>query len=240
MFESKPLPVYHVVPEGAHLEYYQFCVTVVKEDLQMYYISIAALVFSSLWGCMLFLNCSIAHLIWSHRKPVVGTSIHVEPSVYSIETSSTQLSGPGPLPGNGKLGTKMRIHERGRNPHVAQRLRTFKVVIFLMLVFTACRLPFWLFNIIKLSFVNSEKCHWLMLYGFNALALLNCSINPFLYTFLQPTLRVLGRLGRFIEDYIKKICFWYCNATEFDEFGKENPFCTEMKRSDVEKKFISK
>lgn len=70
-----------------------------------------------------------------------------------------------------------------------RQLRTFKTIIVLMLVFFVCRLPMWIFLLIKMIGVANTNAYWNLHYSFGILAMLNGVLNPLMYTFLGETIR---------------------------------------------------
>lgn len=88
----------------------------------------------------------------------------------------------------------------------------FKVILVLMSVFIICRLPNWGFLVYKLSHKVSDRLNWLLVYSFGIMGLLNCMLNPLLYTFLSETIRVTS----FVESACCKFCklFWRARKEE--------------------------
>lgn len=100
--------------------------------------------------------------------------------------------------------TELVVHpeERVATPHVQlnktvkinsarkkRHIRMFKAVIILMVVFFVCRLPTWIYLLVKLHITANSNIHWLLHYCFGLLSILNCFLNPFLYTFLAETIK---------------------------------------------------
>jgi hypothetical protein len=85
--------------------------------------------------------------------------------------------------------------ETHRNERQRRQMRMFKVILVLMSVFIMCRLPNWIFLLYKLSNDVSGRLNWLLLYCFAIMGLLNCMLNPLLYTFLGETIRFTSRIG---------------------------------------------
>lgn len=86
---------------------------------------------------------------------------------------------------------EIRRNERHRR---CRQMRMFKVILILMTVFVLCRLPNWIFLLYKLSHKVSGRLNWLLLYSFAVMGLLNCMLNPLLYTFLGETIRITSRI----------------------------------------------
>lgn len=195
------------------------CVTGKKDALMTYYICIASLIFLPMLFVFLWLYYNIARLIWTHRKPL---SARFKKENSTVETSTSGTKTSEDVPSNASEKILMR-----KNVHVERKIRTFKIIICLMLTFFMCRLPYWVFNIMRLVGVYNLRKHWIMLYVFNGLALLNCALNPFLYTFLNPTLNILMKIQKTMKDFVCNVCCCCFSNTEFEEFERENPFSIE-------------
>lgn len=85
--------------------------------------------------------------------------------------------------------------EQHRNDRQRRQMRMFKVIMCLMSVFIMCRLPNWIFVLYKLNNEVTGRFNWLLYYGFGLTGLLNCMLNPLLYTFLSETIRISKRIG---------------------------------------------
>ena len=68
------------------------------------------------------------------------------------------------------------------------QIRMLKVITLLIAVCLICRLPHWIYVLYKLSNLTTNN-YFILYYNFGILILMNCSINPFLYTFLSETNR---------------------------------------------------
>lgn len=82
-----------------------------------------------------------------------------------------------------------------KNQREARHIRMFKVIICLIAIFLICRLPQWIFLLVKFYGNIHLVEMWLLHYSFGILALFNCMLNPFMYTFLSATLRVSEKIG---------------------------------------------
>ncbi|XP_062558646.1 neuropeptide Y receptor type 5 [Armigeres subalbatus] len=71
-----------------------------------------------------------------------------------------------------------------------RQLRMFKAVVCIMSVFFLCRLPTWIFLLIKLHGTATTNVYWTLHYTFGIMAMLNCVLNPLIYTFLGETIKV--------------------------------------------------
>lgn len=93
-------------------------------------------------------------------------------------------------------------NETHRSERQRRQLRMFKVILVLMSVFICCRLPTWTFLLYKLSNEISGRLNWILLYSFGAMGILNCTLNPLLYTFLGETIRITSHIG--------SACYKFC------------------------------
>lgn len=94
-------------------------------------------------------------------------------------------------------------NETHRSERQRRQMRMFKVILVLMSVFICCRLPNWIFLLYKLSNDLSGRLNWLILYSFGVMGLLNCMLNPLLYTFLGETIRITSHIG--------SACYKFCS-----------------------------
>lgn len=117
----------------------------------------------------LWLNSVLAKEVWKRR---------IDVSISEVDNSSTVQDYVTPE-------TIARRAERKD-----RQVRMFKVILVLMTVFFICRLPNWIYVLYKLSNVTQENIHWVINYSFGLMVMLNCMLNPFLYTFLSETIRL--------------------------------------------------
>lgn len=75
-----------------------------------------------------------------------------------------------------------------------------------MVTFFVCRLPTWIFLLIKLHNELTSSDSWIVHFSLGLLSLANCAINPFLYTFLTETIQ----FGSGVKERLKKICCCFC------------------------------
>lgn len=109
-----------------------------------------------------------------------------------------------------------------------RQMRMFKVILVLMSVFIICRLPNWVFLVYKLSHKVSNRSNWLLVYSFAIMGLLNCMLNPLLYTFLSETIRVTS----FVESAGCKLCklFWRARKEESHYANNQTLFASSHLR----------
>lgn len=209
-----------------YLETLALCIAVRKDELMIYNVCIAILVFFPLTLTFFWLYYHIAELVWKHRKPL-ATLFHKKEE-NSTETSTSQVKTSETATSSSVQAHLQRITRRNRNVHVERKIRTFKIIVVLMLVFLLCRIPYHTFTIMKLVNTYNEHRHWVTTYVLSGLVLLNCALNPFLYTFINPTLNVLLKMHKIlIRDFFCKVCCCCCTNAEFEEFERENPFVVE-------------
>lgn len=76
-----------------------------------------------------------------------------------------------------------------KNHREARHIRMFKVIICLMAIFLICRLPQWIFLMVKFYANINMVQMWLIQYSLGTFSLFNCVLNPFMYAFLSETLK---------------------------------------------------
>lgn len=85
------------------------------------------------------------------------------------------------------------------NERYKKHIRLFRILIILMLVFFLCRLPSWIYTIYKLNNSAEGSILWVLNYTFGILVLLNCALNPYLYSFMTETIRLVAFLGAILR-----------------------------------------
>ncbi|XP_044252839.1 QRFP-like peptide receptor [Tribolium madens] len=190
------------------------CVSFDKANMKTYFIIMVILIFLPLLMIFLWFYYNIASLVWKHRKPLSSAFNKNETS--GIENSSSHLEV--------KMKTVKHMG-KNRDIRVERKIRTFKVLVTLMMVFIICRLPYFTVFILKLSLTEEYGLWtWYLNYAFMALHILNCCLNPLLYTFLNQTLTVWIKVKKVVKDFTWEICCFCFSKAEFDEFERENPF----------------
>nr|XP_022900455.1 QRFP-like peptide receptor [Onthophagus taurus] len=222
-FEHKEVNVYFSDGRQPPIERMFMCLSMEKDKLKIYYIFIAATIFLPLFVIFTWLYCNIAKLVWKHRKPL---SVRFEKNQEnSLETVTSQIKTDDSISTIKIMPKSPPIIMPKQKPNsVKRKIRTFKIIIVLMMAFLLCRIPYWTFNILKLINTYREHHYWILTYLFNGLALLNCAMNPFLYTFLNETVDYLSRITKILNDFTCQVCCCCFSNTEFEDFGKENPF----------------
>lgn len=190
-----------VYPDGPELVFEDafLCVAVEKDKLKVYYMVLAVMVFLPIIVTFIWFYYQIAAMVWRHRKPPLSKYHHSKPSCNKIPSVFVK---------------------RTRTVQVQRKIRTFKVIIVLMVAFVACRLPYWLFFVIKLLETMKGSTTWYLHFSFTSLNMLNCALNPFMYAFLNQT------TTRKCHDVAHKILLRCCgfNGKDFEEIHKNSPF----------------
>lgn len=191
------------------------CISFDKENMKIYYIFMVILIFLPLLIIFLWFYYNIASLVWKHRKPLSSTFSKNEAS--GTENSFSHLEDKT---------KKVKNLGKNRDIRVERKIRTFKVLVTLMMVFILCRLPYFTVFILKLSLKTDEygMWTWYLNYAFMALHIVNCCLNPLLYTFLNQTLTIWIKVKKVIKAFTWEICCFCFSKAEFDEFERENPF----------------
>ncbi|KAF7282089.1 QRFP-like peptide receptor [Rhynchophorus ferrugineus] len=176
-----------------------------KRELTSYYIAMNLLFFFPIISMFFWFYYKIALLIWRHRKPISHSNNH-DP----IENSS--ISKISPLP-------RVKSFVKKRNVQMERKMRTFKIVLVLIFAFIGCRMPHWLYMVCNLLKDISGKSAWNIRFSFISLNLLNCALNPFLYTYLSQTIYVCRK----INDFMCKICCCCFSNAEFEDYENGKP-----------------
>lgn len=160
-------------------------------------------IFLPLLTTFLWLNTILAKEIWNRREPIqvqqqpVFTVIVEESTVDSMHKDTgdaiavrnkTKIVTNSQTP-NESLSVNVEVSSK-RVERKQRQIRMVKVIALLMAVFFICRLPNWIYVLYKLSNVTQKNIYWVIHYIFGILVLINCLLNPFLYTFLSETIRL--------------------------------------------------
>lgn len=197
-----------------------------QDESANFYILVFTFIFVPIFAGFVWLNTIIAREIWK-RRHAPGNQSRSKPkrtdensSTMEIKatdetnTSSNVRNHSGKISSgeskNSAVSSKPPIftvqpaanNETHRNGRQRRQMRMFKVILVLMSVFIVCRLPNWIFLLYKLSNNVSGRLNWLLLYSFGVLGLLNCMLNPLLYSFLSETIRITSHIGR--------ACYKFC------------------------------
>lgn len=123
------------------------------------------------------MNSIVARQIWNRRQKVV--------IVHLPQTSPSNQS---------KVTIDAKSLERKQ-----RQVRLFKIILLLMIIFFICRFPSWVYTIYKLNNTSDTNIEWILSYAFGILAMINCALNPYLYTFMSETIRLVTFLGNIIR-----------------------------------------
>ncbi|XP_058456327.1 alpha-2A adrenergic receptor [Malaya genurostris] len=107
-------------------------------------------------------------------------------------------------PANNKSNKTMIKNSPATLSRQKRQLRMFKAIVFIMTVFLICRLPHWIYLMIKMHGIAATNVYWILHYSFGIVAMINCVLNPLIYTFLSETIKMTVFLhticGRFCKD----------------------------------------
>lgn len=145
------------------------CITSNKLSTSYYFGILLMFIFLPLLSTFLWLYFHIATIIWMKTKSLDRIDAEITGVVYTTESQRNNL---------------------------AHKLRTFKVILLLMIIFLLCRLPLWVFTVLQMAMVFNEPHHWVIYYVLNFIAYTNCALNPFLYAFLNETLHFGRKLRK--------------------------------------------
>lgn len=117
------------------------------------------------------------------------TTHDTEPTNSSVNNCISETKQPSP-----KL-------KKQRTSREIRQVRMFKAILLIMTVFFVCRLPTWIYLLYKLYNTANTNLHWLLHYWLGLLSIVNCILNPFLYTFLTETIQ----LSFTLQDNVKAL-----------------------------------
>lgn len=188
----------------------QYCGVMVKERMSVYFVIMAFVIFFPMLLIFSSFYLNIAILIWKHRKPVSSNDNKV-----AVGEDTSTLSTKRSMSNE----SQSLYVTKKKNIQVERKMRTFRTVLLLMISFIVCRLPYWSFYVVKLLTLQRSVFAWNLHFSFIALNLLNCILDPLLYTFLDETISAL----KIINDFFFKICCC-CFSNDFEDFERNNPF----------------
>lgn len=214
-YELRDIRLLTINPSGSKEKYsfelIQFCGALVKEKLTVYYLIMAFVIFFPMLTIFTSFYFNIAVLIWKHRKPVSSVDKKI-PVGEDVSTLSTKRST------SCETQNYTNIPKR-KNVQVERKIRTFRTVLLLMVSFNLCRLPYWSYYIVRLLNKEDSIFSWNLHFTFISLNLLNCILDPLLYTYLHETISAL----KIINDFFFKVCCC-CFSNDFEDFERNNLF----------------
>ncbi|XP_066137943.1 QRFP-like peptide receptor [Euwallacea fornicatus] len=175
--------------------------------IKFYYVSVALLFFLPLITMFVWFYYKIAILLWKLRKPVSSKGTRIEEPDNTSSSKSFSHCPSSPVLKNALKHKK--------NPQMQRKIRTFRIVIVLILAFNLFRMPYWVFWLVKLlSNVKATNAIWRTTLIFTVLNLVNCAMNPFLYTYLNQTIYICLKVHEFVY---RNCCCCFSND-EFQEY----------------------
>lgn len=180
-------------------------VPLTKSAIFLYYLCVTSAFFLPLLILFFWFYYKIALLIWRHRKPL-GEDYTSNPEITETSCSSKPTDSVS-------VGTKGSNYKK-QNVQMQRKIRSFKIVVALVVAFVICRLPFWLYLLSQRFDIFDRYVMWNIRFIAIALHLLNCALNPLLYTYLSFTITLCRKIGNFISN----ICCWWFSDSEFEDF----------------------
>lgn len=105
-----------------------------------------------------------------------------------------------------------------RNERKVRQVRMFIVIIIIITLFFILRLPTWIYLLIKIHKTLVGNFYWVINYVFGILSLLNCVVNPFIYTFLTETIIYSTKAKKSLQNCFGSIIFGcYCKKNILDD-----------------------
>lgn len=220
-FQHEAVQILYLGPfsEAPEFGFGYMCLAVDKSRLTVYYVTMAVLIFLPIVIIFFWFYYKIAALVWKHRKPL---SLRFNKSQSQTEPEDSSTTKSTDLSANTGKNLKVMV-KKVKNVQVERKIRTFKIVLVLMITFISCRLPYWVFYMIKLLSALKGDAIWNVHFSLIILNMTNCVLNPLLYTFLNQTIHGL----KLINDFMCKICCCCFSNAEFEDFEKDNPFMRE-------------
>ncbi|CAO1415848.1 unnamed protein product [Diamesa serratosioi] len=175
-----------------------------KDENTYYFVIIFTFIFLPLLTTFLWLNTILAKEIWNRREPIQVEkrpvfTVNTEESTVSIDsinketddTIAASIVNNKTTNQTPNESSQVNVEVNTKRVERKQRqIRMVKVIALLMVVFFICRLPNWIYVLYKLSNVTQKNIYWVIHYVFGIMVLMNCLLNPFLYTFLSETIRL--------------------------------------------------
>jgi hypothetical protein len=196
----------YIVPLPEHpddeLTYYVGHVCASHKNENAYYFSIIfSFIFAPLVLTFIWMNSVVAREIWNRRhlqQPAQTITTTITTSTNSSSSDEQQPQVKAPEASASSIERKRR------------QVRLFKVIVLLMAVFFICRMPSWVYTLYKLNNDSDSNLEWILSYSFGILTLINCALNPYLYTFLSETIRIISFLGNVIRGIFSSLCVLCC------------------------------
>ncbi|KAI4456168.1 g-protein coupled receptor [Holotrichia oblita] len=198
------------------------CVVVTENTVTIYYICVIVIVFLPLTVVVFWLQYHIFMLVYKRNA---ATNAMRKLSTTAMQSSRDIAKGI--LRNN---------RPPNRNIQAERKIRIFKIILFLIVAFIACRLPHWIYKTIRVAYTEMENSEWITAFSLNGLVFFNCILNPFLYAFLPQTLTKMATIWKTVSDFTCEVCCCCCSNSEFEQFERENPFS----RENFDKQTISK
>jgi hypothetical protein len=182
-------------------------------------------IFFPIFVAFVWLNAIIATEIWK-RRHAPGAQIQSKPKKADDDTSTMDMKATDETNTSTNVRNNSKVSSsepknsaapalftvvqpvstidtrRNENQRQRRQMRMFKVILILMFAFIICRLPNWIFLLYKLSNKVAGSLNLRLMYSFGLMGLLNCMLNPLLYTFLSETIRITARIG--------SACYKFC------------------------------
>ncbi|KAL1497617.1 hypothetical protein ABEB36_008546 [Hypothenemus hampei] len=178
--------------------------SVTKSTIFLYYICMNSLFFLPIVLMFFWFYYKIALLIWKHRKP--PTDEHLSQQEITDTSFATKQFESHTF--NVKTGGKK------RNEQMEKKIRSFKIVVALIIAFIGCRAPYWIHMLYQQVNTVDKNLLWNFRFSAISLYLLNCVLNPLLYTYLNVTISICRKISSFLT----QICCCWFFGSEFEEF----------------------
>ncbi|ENN80730.1 hypothetical protein YQE_02838, partial [Dendroctonus ponderosae] len=179
---------------------------VTKSTIFLYYICMNCLFFLPIVLMFFWFYYKIAFLIWRHRKPPAEHLNQQEFTDTSCSSKPTQTQD--------SCVSLSKCTDKKKKVQMERKVRSFKIVVTLIIAFIGCRMPYWLVMLYQQAKSVDRNILWNLRFSAISLYLLNCALNPLLYTYLNITILACRKISKFLAN---TFCCWFSNS-EFEDF----------------------
>ncbi|XP_034941954.1 5-hydroxytryptamine receptor 4 [Chelonus insularis] len=124
---------------------------------------------------------------------LLALSIHRRKSPGEIRRNQPQISQDNSTASTNTTIKSVTWMKKTPTPiHIIRKRRTVKVILMLIGIFSFCRLPQWIYLLVKLHITLSGNFWWHLQVVLTSLSLLNATVHPFLYAFLNEALSLVS------------------------------------------------
>ncbi|KAK6629724.1 hypothetical protein RUM43_003542 [Polyplax serrata] len=166
-----------------------------------YFFSVFTLIFLPLLIAFTFVYGAIARMMWLKRRREKETQMSVSAS--TLDTNVGTEAGQEQIV---RPTAESKPKSKSPGGHSKKRVRTFTIILVIMVTFIICRLPQWIFIVVTTLPWHqlSGNFWWSVKYLLSALSLANTTINPFIYSFLNQVTNLKSNLTAGLKNFKMK------------------------------------